>query len=230
MLYDGQQPSQPHGDNVYTFPDRSIEVQESNHRIANSLSLLAGAINLRASAIARGEDMVCKYSIAQALREISSQVVCVGELHRRLSSMPDNARIDLNAHLYELCEDLIGALANSAGFQLIRESDKRVEIRNDMLLPVCLIVTEVVINSLKYAHPTGISGKLYVGCVAGDDGSVVVTICDDGVGLPDDFEFKSTISLGSRTIKALASRIGAESQLRSEPLGVRFTLAIPLAG
>jgi two-component sensor histidine kinase len=103
-------------------------------------------------------------------------------------------------------------------------------VGTEKVLPLCLIVTEVVTNSLKYSHPAGVPGKLVLGCRNGSDGSLLIEVGDDGIGLPEGFEFADHGGIGSRTIRVLAKQLGAEVSLESRPIGSWFKLRLPSPG
>ena len=95
------------------------------------------------------------------------------------------------------------------------------------VVPLCLIVTELVTNALKYAHPAGVHGTIAVGCRKQADGTLVVEVADDGVGLPEDFDMAADGGLGARTIRVLARQLDAQFDFRSGPIGLRFFLRVP---
>jgi len=53
-----------------------------------------------------------------------------------------------------------------------------------------LIVDEAVTNSIKYAHPTGVPGRVTVECQQDHRGGITIEVADDGVGLPENFDPK----------------------------------------
>ena len=216
-------------DNICIFPGLRPADAEANHRIANSLALLSSTVGVRATTIARQGGVLDSGSVAQLLREICSRIANVGELHRALSAQPEGAAVDLNRHLRDLCRTLIAGLAPPDSWDLTWTSSDECEIDAERLRAICLIVTEVVINALKYAHPSGVAGRLTAGCHRRDDGSLEIGIADDGVGFPEDFDVDAKGGLGSRTVRSLAQQLGADAKFVSSPLGLRFTLLLPPA-
>jgi two-component sensor histidine kinase len=211
--------------------ERSIAaLAETNHRIANNLSLLAGTVSMRATQILQRRESLSHEEAAALLGEVSARIAAVGRLHRSLSIEPEAARIDLHAHLLELCETLLAALAAPGQVDLTVTSSRECLVGTEKVLPLCLIVTEVVTNSLKYSHPAGVPGKLVLGCRNGPDESLLIEVGDDGIGLPEGFEFADHGGIGSRTIRVLAKQLGAEVSLESRPIGSWFKLRLPSPG
>jgi len=113
--------------------------------------------------------------------------------------------------------------------ELIETGTADCPVSADDFLPLSLIVTEVVTNALKYAHPAGAPGKLMIGCRREPDESIIIEIADDGVGFPERFDFAVSGGTGSRTIHVLAQQIGAEISFDSRATGLRFALRLPAA-
>jgi len=209
------------------FRGESLPKAEADHRIANSFSLLAGSVSNRARQISKQRRMMDSEEVARVLAEIGSRIAAVGQLHRDLATQPDTAHLDLNEHLYNLCDALIAGLAEPGQFRLVQSATDSCAIRADKALPVCLIVTEVVTNALKYAHPTGVAGKLIIGCHQESDGAVLIEVADDGVGLPEGFDPATDGGLGAQTVRLLAKKLRADISFDSRPIGLRFTLRLP---
>jgi two-component sensor histidine kinase len=93
--------------------------------------------------------------------------------------------------------------------------------------PIILIVCEVFINAMKYAHPTGVPLAMRIDCAPSADGRLILTISDDGVGLPEGFDPVKEGGLGFRVIRSLASEIGATLEITSTSLGLSFRLSVP---
>jgi two-component sensor histidine kinase len=92
-----------------------------------------------------------------------------------------------------------------------------------------LIVCEILTNAMKYAHPTGIAVVMTVSCESRSDGTLVLSISDDGVGLPEGFDPSKDGGVGFKIIRTLASEIGAKLDIASDNLGVTFRIAVSQA-
>jgi two-component sensor histidine kinase len=207
--------------------DSTFGLSESNHRISNNLAILSSGISLRARQIVQRDRTLTSDEVSLILGEVSARISTVAWLHRFLSTEPGGESVDLNGHLYELCETLISALAEPKRMTLVRIGERECIVGTSQVVSLCLIVTEAVTNALKYAHPTGVHGTIAVGCRRQDDDTLVVEVADDGVGLPDGFDMATEAGLGARTIKMLAGQLGAEFDFRSGPIGLRFLLRVP---
>ena len=114
---------------------------------------------------------------------------------------------------------------------VVEPSSPRVASRSTTRLPACavplaVIVGELVTNSIKYAHPSGVAGQIRMSCHRGLDGSITIDIADDGVGFPQGFDPKSDGGLGLRVVHLLSAQLGASVTFESADLGLRVRLLV----
>lgn len=219
-----------HRTQARTAADPVTIFREANHRIANNLSLIAAWVRLRAAEL--GKDANEPFSAAEVaaeLHEIAIRVTTVGRLHRLLTDQTSSRKLDLGEHLRETCHALVGSLAPADQLSLIEDFAPDCTVPPDRILPVTFIVSEMVTNAIKYAHPTGVAGKIHVTCRRGDDGSVAITVADDGVGLPEGFDPETDGGMGFRSMRMLAEQLGATLTIAPANLGCRLQLQLPPA-
>jgi len=183
-------------------------------------------IGLRTAEVNRRSRDFRPEEVALILGELNARISTVAWLHRFLSKEPDAERIDINAHLYEVCETLLSALADPGRMVLIRTGAGECWVEPRQVVPLSLIVAEAVTNALKYAHPAGVRGTISVGCRQLVNGDLVVEVVDDGVGLPEDFDFLADGNNGARTVRALTRQLGASLEVVSLPIGLSFRLTL----
>lgn len=214
-------------DGFIAFGASYDSLSEINHRISNNLALLASTVSMRAASFSRRKQPIDGHEAAAALHEITARIAIVGHMHRLLSTRPGSDHAEFGPHLRELCRLFISALTSPGQWQLIDTDVDECSVSSEAFLPLSLIVTEVVTNALKYAHPGGVAGTLTIGCRCETDGTVVIQASDDGVGFPEGFEFAAGGGIGARTIHVLAQQIDAEIAFDSRPTGLRFELRLP---
>ncbi len=204
-------------------------VAEANHRAANSLALLGGLVRMQARAIGKNSQSYSNAEIRMVLDGIAARIATIGQLHRLLAAIPAEGTIALNEHLREVCANLITAFSSEQQPIHIAYSGADCLVLTRHVQPLTLIVCEILTNAMKYAHPAGVLVQMLVGCESKADGTLLVSISDDGVGLPDGFDPKTGGGIGFQIIRALTSEIGATLEVRSDTLGVTFRLAVPQA-
>jgi two-component sensor histidine kinase len=205
--------------------DADILLAESNHRIANNLMLLAGSVRLRANDIGRGERPLSTPELQREMTEVAARIETVGMLHRLLSETPRFGAVDFGAYVREICVRVAASLQTLNDIDLSSVDDTCIVTSQDAL-PLALIVQELVTNSLKYAHPTGVPGRIEISCGHDGQGTLYVVVADDGVGLPEYLDPDTDGSHGFRVVRALVDQLGATIEFDSSPLGLRSTVRL----
>lgn len=202
--------------------------REANHRIANNLSAIAGLVRLHAAdANARRADRFSGDEVRGLLDEISTRIDMVSYLHRILSDRPAGEALDLGAYIAEAAETLVASLAGPEQVQLICRTAPDCYLSPDQAAPVALIVSELITNAVKHAHPAGAPGKIVLRCGGGLNGATFVEVEDDGVGLPENFDPWKGGGLGLDIVRGLAHQLGARLMFDAEGIGLRVRLIVP---
>jgi two-component sensor histidine kinase len=196
---------------------------EANHRIANHLALIAGVVRLHAANLPSGPSAVRVEDARLMLEEIGGRIETVGRLHRLLAGAGTGGAIALSAYLREISEAVVSSVALPGTVRLSHSSNVECLLASEHAVPVGLIVCELVTNAVKYAHPTGVAGHILVACQRTGNGTVI-SVADDGVGLPEGFEPARDGGLGLRLAHVLADQLGAP--LLFEPTGTGLLVEI----
>jgi two-component sensor histidine kinase len=204
-------------------------VAEANHRIANSLTLLVSMVRMQANAASRRAEPVSAAELQMALQGIAARIGTIGQLHRLLSHVPTDGCTSLQPHLKEVSAALVSALSSPEQLVQVEHRGQDCLVLTRQVQPLVLILCEVFINAMKYAHPTGVPLVIEVECFSGADGRLVVLIRDDGIGLPESFDPLKDGGLGFRVIRSLAGELGAELAVESSDIGLGFRLSLPAA-
>jgi PAS domain S-box-containing protein len=192
---------------------RQTLLAELNHRMKNNLHLILSMLRLEANRAERPEGIVAA----------TERIEAVADLHAQLGFDEEAGRVGFAAYL----EDLAARLRRSVLQGTRIELDCRVEpveLELDMAVPLGLVVNELITNAIKYAFPEG-RGRIGVTLRRAKDGSVLVTVEDDGHGPGETREAPSS-GLGSRLVAGLCAQIGATIDSRSLP-GMRHEIRLP---
>jgi two-component sensor histidine kinase len=202
---------------------------EANHRVANSLALLSGLVRMQARAIGKTSQTHSNAEIRMLFDGIAARIATIGQLHRMLANMPAEGTIALNSHLNEVCASLITAFSSEQQSVRIDHHGTECQVLTKHVQPLTLIVCEILTNALKYAHPAGAPAHMTVTCDSNSDGTLTVSVSDDGVGLPEGFDPAKDGGLGFQIIRALTAEIGATLAVHTDNLGVTFKIMVPEA-
>ena len=203
-----------------------VGLAEADHRIANNLASLSGAIRMQRNAISRSGKTLSANEVCRLLDDISARIEVTAKLHKSLALAVNGDGVDLGNFLREIAE-MIGTLGGEGKMKLTvnHSGDGHIEPRH--ALHAGLITAELLTNAVKYAHPTGIPVTVQLHCETGDDGSFLVAVSDDGVGFPENFDPETDGGLGFALMRALANGLNAELQFEHDSLGVRARLVKP---
>jgi two-component sensor histidine kinase len=194
--------------------------EEAEHRIANSLQIISALVRQRA----RSGHVSNPQTF---LLEIADRIETVGKLHRFLSKSTTGT-VQIRAYLQEICDRLSGAVAPAAtSFSFDCPADCPLPAKT--ALPLALITAELISNSLKYAHPTGLPVKITLSCHPDEKGDLTIVYEDDGVGFPEGFDVTEASHMGMRLIQSLSKGVGGHREWHSDSLGIRFEIALPIS-
>ena len=192
-------------------------LEELNHRVMNSLSMIGGIIALEARTMTDDE---CRRAFAR----VRARVDAVGSLYRTLSRTGSIDSVVASAYIPTLVKDLVGSSGDadriSLGFDI---ADAPLSTR--IAVPLGLIVNELVTNSLKYAFNDRPCGRLDIH-LAVETGVMNLTVKDDGPGI--DPQARVDSGLGQKLTDAFAMQLNGELVTTSGSSGTAHTLSIPV--
>jgi len=195
-----------------------ILLTEVNHRVKNSLQLVVGMLELQAKSISDP-------ALAESLNAASNRISTVGRAYEHLAYNADNERIDLAAYLREVLKDLEDTIAPCV---LHFTTSGEIQIAADRSILVALVMNELVSNAGKYAYPGKPDGAVWIDLVRDNKVSFTVTVRDEGVGQPVDFDPATSKRLGTRLVTSLARQLRADFTRPKGAIGATFTLTVPL--
>ena len=161
------------------------------------------------------------------MQEVGTRIDSVGLLHKLLTSKPDLEAIDIGAYLREICTPLVASLSAVSPVDLVLHAKPDLNVAPQQAPLIALIVTELVVNAIKYSHPTQINGKIVIDCHEDFDGTLVVDVADDGVGLPEGFDPEGDGHFGFQIIRTLAAQLHGSLTFNSTDLGLRVRILVP---
>lgn len=223
-----QQPPRENAPEIVLVQDNSgVLDHEADHRIANNLSLIISLLRLRSRTVAQGRGKMDRAEVGLLLEDIAARVETVAKLHRMLSHSSRQAQVGIGGYLRELCASLASSLAPQTRVDLSHQIDDGCTMRPDQVLALGMLISELVTNSVKYAHPTGLPVKIDISCRQSDTGGLVIDFADDGIGLPENFNALADGGLGLRMVRSLAAQLGGFATFKSDSLGTQVRLELP---
>jgi two-component sensor histidine kinase len=191
-------------------------LSEMSHRVANSLQIIASILLLKAHSVKSEETR-------GHLEDAHRRVMSVAALQQQLKASGHGEKIELDEYLTKLCETLAGSMIREKQPITLDVVADRGIVLSEWAVSFGLIVTELVINALKYAFPTNVAaGQISVTYkMTGEDW--VLSIADNGRGMPTDRTEKST-GLGTALVSALAQQLDAKVVVASDSRGTTVSI------
>lgn len=202
--------------------DRTLLLDEVNHRVKNSLQQIASVVRLQARSVDHAD-------AREALDKTLDRIMAVGRVHEQLYTAGDAVGdavgfFDAGRYAQALAQDLVGSMGRDDVRLETQIEQVVLDVRN--AVPLALILNELVTNALKYGCPEGRPSQIRV--VLGTEGELLrLSVADDGDGLPDDFSLDAKKSLGMRAIEALARQLGGSFEIEQPKTGASFAVVFP---
>jgi len=196
-------------------------LREVNHRVANSLQLVASLVTMQKGIVPEGP-------ARDALVETQTRIAAISQVHRRLYTSRDVRRVELDAYLTGLIEELGQAMRASGTHETLRVTAEPIEAPTDQAISLGVILVELVTNATKYAYPEDAPGEIRVFLQREDEARIRLVVEDDGVGF-DIAGPPQGSGLGTRIVKAMAANLKTEIHFDPAHTGTRaiVSFAIP---
>ena len=196
--------------------EKDVLLHEVSHRVKNSLQLVTSLLSLQA---AQTVDPAGRRSVIEA----RNRIAVVAGVHQRLYWSEDDDCIDLADYVRFLAEEMHASPECPPGIAVEFDAPEPVRVRVGSAVPLALIVSELITNACKYAFEGRDSGCLRVG-VRLNVRRLVITVSDDGVGLPPGFDPRASKGLGMRIVTALSRQARALLTLVPQDRGAGFRI------
>lgn len=192
---------------------------EVNHRVANSLSMVASLVSLQASQLS---DQIAK----DALSETKARIFAVAAVHKRLYGAAGLGLVDLGEYVGGLLDNLQQSLQSEGHGATLTAHLMPLALGTDSTIKLGIVVTELVTNAFKYAYPEK-EGEIRVRLSDLGDNRARLVVEDDGVGCGGGVKGGG---LGTRIISAMARSMTAEFSYSNLNPGTAASLTFALVG
>jgi two-component sensor histidine kinase len=196
--------------------EKELLLREAYHRIKNNLQLVASLVRIHRTQSVDPQ-------ISEVLQVVESRIRSMSEIHASLHESGNRTVVDGQRFLDSLVDGLKEGYCETLEHRQIT-IDSRIEsgsLESQTALHLGLALNEMVTNAIKYAYPCSASGgqirvRFERGCNADHPGEAVLTVADDGLGMPALEELDRSTSLGTTVIEGMAQNLDARLSLRSE--------------
>ena len=198
-----------------TIKEKNNLMGEINHRTKNNLMIISSLINLQSLTIKEEKT-------SQALLDIGNRVNTIAMIHENLYNSLDVSEVNIKTYINSILNNLSHTYnINYKNINLISYIDD-MYVNIETATPCGLIINELFSNSIKYAFTSDDDDKkIFVSFKNLDYGNLCLKISDNGVGLPENFNFDDSKSLGLRLVENLVIQLGGKMEIKNDD-GVEF--------
>ena len=187
-----------------SLEEKEILLREIHHRVKNNLQIISSMLNIQSNYIKDEKDL-------ELLRESQSRIKSMAIIHEGLYKSNDFTHINFKDYIKSLMHYI------SVHYNVSPKIHFIVDVKNVMLnietaVPCGLIINELVTNSIKHAFPPGIDGKIKVS-LNSKMGICSLRVIDNGIGFPDNIDFKNTRTLGLKLVNVLTNQLDGNIEL-----------------
>ena len=185
-----------------SLKEKEVLLQEVHHRVKNNMQVMISLINLQCEKI---EDK----HICDMFNKTVDRINSMALVHKQLYKSKDFSKVDINKYINSIAENLFVSHGVDTTKISLKIGKNDIALSLDSAISCGLIINELITNSLKYAFPENRKGEIRVEFGYLGDGQLEMRVSDDGVGMPTNFDFRDSDTLGVQIVNALA-----EHQLR----------------
>lgn len=201
--------------------EKEALLKEIHHRVKNNLQVTSSLLRLQAAAISDPDTR-------EMFEETESRIRSMALVHEKLYQATNLSRIDLGEYIRSLGELLFRSSAIKPENVSLHVAGNEVFLGIDEAVPCGLIVNELLSNALKHAFPGDRGGRIGVHLDESEPGWLVLSVADDGVGLPAQFDFGQTGTLGLQLVQGLTQQIDGTIDVKPRESGTEFIVRFPV--
>ena len=189
-------------------------LKEIHHRVKNNLQVVSSLLNAQS-------DYLQEPKALTAIQDSRNRVHAMALIHQKLYQSNSLALVDMREYIDEIVDYLMESFARRESVSAVLNV-AALQFDVSLATPIGLIINEAITNSLKYAFPHG-SGVITIELRGVQDQAYWLTISDNGVGMPPDFDLERSDTLGLTMIRGLSRQIQGQLHIRQQS-GVHIQL------
>ena len=195
--------------------EKQILLQELQHRVANSLQIIASVLMQSARRVQSEETRL-------HLRDAHSRVMSIAMLQKQLA-VTQLESVELRNYFADLCRSISASMIDDPRRIVLETVVDDTATKSDVSVSMGLIVTELVINAIKHAFPEQISGGKITVSFTADEGAWLLAVSDNGTGMPVGKSVAKP-GLGTGIVEALSKQLDASVTVLPANPGTRVEI------
>jgi len=187
-----------------SLEEKVVLLREIHHRVKNNMQVISSLLNLQSTHIKDEDDL-------EIFKEGQSRVKSMAMIHEKLYQSEDFAKIDFGEYIQSLANEIFAF--NIVGSNIkVSINSKNVFFNVDTAIPLGLIMNELLTNSVKHAFPDDKEGEIQV-YLKKEDERYLLIVRDNGIGFPQDMDFRKTETLGLQLVNRLVDQLDGTIKL-----------------
>jgi PAS domain S-box-containing protein len=199
----------------HSLNEKDILLKEVYHRVKNNMQVISSLMRIQMSYI-KDPDVIKMY------QETLNRMKLMSTIHERFYKSENLANIDFSLFLHTLVDILKHAYPLIAKTVSVKVETKEIYLGLDKALPLSMILNELISNAFKYAFAERNSGLLIIRFNK-FKGKYRLVVHDNGIGLPEGFDIKTSNTLGMQLVITFAEQIGGKIKIENSD-GVKFLI------
>ena len=190
-----------------SLKEKEVLLQEIHHRVKNNMQIISSLLSLQATHTGSEE-------AAEILKESRGRVKSMAMIHEKLYHSHNLSQLNIEEYLNNLVQDILRSYSGVSSRITANVDVEEVYLNIDTALPMGLLVNELISNSIKHAFPEGkgdIDVKLEL-----NGNKYILTVSDNGIGLPEDVDPFQASSLGLKLVVSLSIQLEGNLEVRRD--------------
>ncbi|WP_210521658.1 sensor histidine kinase [Hymenobacter terricola] len=208
------------GEKEELLVEKDWMLKEIHHRVKNNLQVISSLLSTQS-------DFLHDPAALAAIRESENRVRAMALIHQKLYQSTSLAGVNMAEYIGEIASHLLESFECQGTVQT-RLAVAPIELDAALATPIGLIINEALTNAFKYAFPRQRGGTVAVALAAMGGQRYQLTIADDGVGLPPNFNVEDNHTMGLTIMHGLSHQIDGRLRItQAAGVQVRLEFEVP---
>ncbi|ACK69564.1 signal transduction histidine kinase [Gloeothece citriformis PCC 7424] len=203
-----------------SLKEKELLLKEIHHRVKNNLQVISSILRLQS-------DYVKDENILRLFKDSQNRIRSIALVHEKLYQSKDLLNINFDDYIRELMSNLKNSYPSNSPLVKLTTNAQEINFNIETAIPCSLLINELVSNAFKHAFPApSEQDEILVTLGKIDENQFELTVKDNGIGFPEDLDFRDTESLGLELVCLFTEQLGGTIELErtnGTTFRIRFT-------
>jgi two-component sensor histidine kinase len=200
-----------------TLLEKEALLMEVHHRVKNNLQVISSLLKFQS-------EYVMDEKVLEMFNESQGRIKSIALVHEKLYRSADLAKVDSSEYIRDLVwQSFRLHQVQSSASDLEMSIEDGIALGLDVAIPCGLIINELVSNALRHAFTENGEGGIFVALHSQGD-QLILTVSDNGVGLPQDLDYQNAQSLGLQLVNTLVEQLDGTMEINTGGEGTAFRI------